>query len=373
MIQRLYVNNFRCLENFELPLNGRASTLLVGSNGAGKSTVRFALEMLQRIARGANRVGVLVKPKDFFLDRSDAPMRFEVDVELGGHQYQYRLALELPANFRELRVLQEQLALDGQAVYSREHAQVSLPKKATAPAEQAAKFLVDWHLVALPLIQEKSEADPLAIFKRWFARSLILAPIPSPITGESSGETLEPDSPVAKLGEWFAGLVAHSPAVYTTIIEYLKEVMPDLRDIKNPLVGAESRSLKIQFGADQASHTMLFSDLSDGEKCFFVCAFVLAASEAHGPVFCFWDEPDSHLSLAEVGHFVTRLRRAFEAGGGQLLMSSHNPEAIRRFSDENTVLLYRSSHLEPTRARLLDTVRSGGDVVSALLRGEVAP
>lgn len=373
MIHRLYVNNFRCLENFELLLDGRASTLLVGKNGAGKSTVSFALEVLQQIARGTNRVGALVKPRDFFLGRSDAPMRFEVDVDLGGRRYQYQLALELPPGFRELRVLQEQLALDGQPVYSREHAQVRLPKKATTSAEPEVKFLVDWHLIALPVIQEQSEADPLFVFKRWFARSLILAPVPSLITGDSSGETLELARSVAKLGEWFAGIVAQSPAVYTTISEYLKEVMPDFWDIQNPLTSAESRSLLVRFRAGNASQTVPFSDLSDGEKCFFICAFVLAAGQAYGPVFCFWDEPDSHLSLAEVGHFVVRLRRAFEAGSGQILMTSHNPEAIRRFSDENTVLLHRPSHLEPTQARLMKTIQRSGDLVSALIRDDVEP
>jgi predicted ATPase len=64
VIQRFYVHNFRCLENFELPIANRSSVLLVGKNGAGKTTVGFALEILQRIARGTNRVDEVVKPKD---------------------------------------------------------------------------------------------------------------------------------------------------------------------------------------------------------------------------------------------------------------------------------------------------------------------
>ena len=79
MIRRLYVHNFRCLENFELRLANQPSVLLIGNNGSGKTTVRLALEVLQKLARGTNRVGALVKPKDFFLGRTDAPMRFEID------------------------------------------------------------------------------------------------------------------------------------------------------------------------------------------------------------------------------------------------------------------------------------------------------
>src|SRR5258708_40039068 len=62
VIRRFYVHNFRCLENFELNLAGRSSTLLIGNNGSGKSTVALALEVLQKIARGSNRLSDLLNP-----------------------------------------------------------------------------------------------------------------------------------------------------------------------------------------------------------------------------------------------------------------------------------------------------------------------
>jgi energy-coupling factor transporter ATP-binding protein EcfA2 len=369
MFKRIYVHNFRCLENFSLSVGDKASALLIGKNGTGKSTISFALALLQELARGTNRVGQLVKPKDFFLGRSDAPMRFEVDIELGGQLYQYSLALELPPGFRELRVLSEQLTVASQPVYSREHARVSVRRRAQVPP---AEFGIDWHMIALPIIQEQSETDPVLLFKRWLARSVIIAPIPSLITGESSGETLEPDRDVQSLGAWFTGLIAHYPAAYATIDSYLKsDVLHDFWDVKNPIVGGETRSLMVQYRHEGSSHTLPFVTLSDGEKCFFICALVLAANAAYGPIFCFWDEPDSHLAIDEVGHFINALRRSFENGGGQVLMTSHNSEAIRRFSDENTIVLFRESHLDPTRVRTLEELGVKGDLINTLLRGGV--
>ncbi len=78
MIKRLYVHNFRCLENFELPISGLPSALLIGKNGVGKSSVGFALELLQRIARGTNRVRELIGVGDFSYERSDLPMRIQL-------------------------------------------------------------------------------------------------------------------------------------------------------------------------------------------------------------------------------------------------------------------------------------------------------
>jgi hypothetical protein len=298
-------------------------------------------------------------------------MRFEIDVELAAKIYRYAVAFEFPEGFKELRVFEEKLTFDGKPVYSREVAQVHL---ARAGGDTEANFRMDWHLVALPIVQNQSANDPLFVFKQWLARTLILRPMPSLIRGNSELETLQPNAQVTDFGAWFSGLLAYAPSAYSKIDGYLKQVMADFRDIKNPVFGKDSRSLVVQFSNQQGSITLPFEDLSDGEKCFMICALVLAANDAYGPLLCFWDEPDNYLAPSEVGDSVMALRRAFQVAG-QLVITSHNPEAIRRFSDENTLVLFRKSHLEPTVARPLNDFRvSGdltGDLVDALVRGDV--
>jgi predicted ATPase len=367
VINRFYVHNFRCLENFELPIKGHSSVLLIGKNGSGKTTVGLALEILQKIARGTNRVGELVKAKDLTAGRTDVPMRLEIEVRLGGKTYEYVIALELPEKFKELRVLEERLGVDGKPVYTRHLAQVQLAKMGI---EKEAKFFIDWHLVALPIVQEQSESDPLFIFKQWVSRILILRPIPSLINGESNNATLQPNPEVTNFGAWYSGLLDEAMSAYAQVAAYLSEVMPDLKDIHNPLVGPDSRSLTVRFSNGKSSLPLPFGDLSDGEKCFMICALVLAANKTYDKVLCFWDEPDNYLALAEVGHFVLALRRSFKSGG-QFIATSHNPEAIRGFSEENTLLLYRRNHFEPAIIRPLNDVPIHGDIIDALTRGDV--
>ena len=369
MIRRFYVHNFRCLENFELPISGQASILLIGNNGSGKTTVGLALEVLQKIARGTNRVNDLVKPKDLSRGHIDVPVRFEIEVELNTIPYEYVIAFDFPQGFKELRVLEEKLAVAGNAIYTREDAQVRLGK-AGRHQQAEAQFRIDRHLVALPIIQEQSQQDPLFIFKQWLARMLILRPIPSLIPGDSAEETLLPNLAVTDFAAWFSGLLAYTPAAYGKIDGYLKQVMPDLKDIKNPALGKDTRSLVVQFSNGQGSLNVPFEDLSDGEKCFMIGAQVLAANDAYGPLLCFWDEPDNYLAPDEVGHFVLTLRKAFESRG-QFIATSHNPEAIRRFSDENTMVLQRRNHLGPTVVRWLSDIEFSGDLVGALIRGAV--
>ncbi|NOT61219.1 MAG: AAA family ATPase [Acidobacteria bacterium] len=370
MIRRLYIHNFRCLENFELSLSGYSSVLLIGKNGSGKTTVSLALEIFQKIARGTNRIKDIVKPKDRTHGREGLPMRFEIEVELNAEVYEYTIAFELPENFREFRILDEKLSVNGQPIYSREVATVHLGKNGQG---KESEFQLDWHLVALPLVQEKSTTDPLYVFKNWLASMLILRPIPSQISGGSDYETLQPTPSGSDFAAWFTGLLAHEPSAYTEISHYLKQVIPDLKDIKNPLAGTDARNLLVQFSLDQQSLNLPFEELSDGEKSFMLCALVIAAQKVSNRLFCLWDEPDNYLALDEVGHFVLTLRKAFSTGKGQFIATSHNPEAIRRFSDENTLVLYRKNHFEPTLVRPLNELQVSGDLINALIRGDVIP
>jgi predicted ATPase len=214
--------------------------------------------------------------------------------------------------------------------------------------------------------------DPLAVFKEWLGRMLILRPIPAMIEGESKAETLQPNPEVTDFAAWLTGVLAHAPSAYGRMEQYLKQVMPDFRDLRNPVVGKDSHSLEVHFAKDQGSLRLAFEDLSDGEKCFMICAVLLAANETSDSLLCFWDEPDNYLAISEVSHFVVALRKAFQSGG-QLIATSHNAEAIRSFGDENTFLLYRNTHMEPAIIRPLTEIDIGPDLVGALIRDDVEP
>ena len=367
MIQRLYVHNYRCFENFELRLGAMSSVLLIGRNGSGKSTVRSVLELFQSIARGTNRVRDLVDPAECTLGRSGVPIRFEIEVTLAdGNVYAYELAFELPDGFKEMRVAHESLTVNGNSVFYRDKAKVSLEKGTDV------SFQVDWHLVALPVILVRDESDPIHMLRAWFTRMVIIAPSPRLIDGYSTGDCLTPNLDVSNFGEWFTGLLSQSPSAYAAMDTFVREVMPDFTDIKNPIIGPDSRALSVQFQHGDDQMTVPFGSLSDGEKCYFICSLVLAAQQSCGPIFCFWDEPDNHLALSEVAHFVMALRRAFQAGG-QILVTTHHSESIRSFSDENTLYLYRRSHVEPTGVRPIGDLGIHGDYVDALIRGDVEP
>ncbi len=371
MLKRLYVSNFRCLDNFEFKPGAQASALLIGKNGSGKSTLPRALKLFQAIGRGANRVGALVSPDEFSLGRVDVPMRFEIEALVGHSTFLYAIALELPPKLKELRVLEERLVIDGEEIFSRSQAQVKLSKSLSS---QAA-FKIDWHFIALPMIAGVDVAERLDAWRTWLAQMVILAPMPPLMLAESHGESKWPLPDGSNFAEWLTGLLVERPDAYSHIVTYLKPIMPDFGGFKNLPSGKDRKSLVVWFeGAHAASggskFELNFAELSDGEKCTILCAVLIAANASYGPVFAFWDEPDNYLSLPEVSHFIHALRSAFEAQG-QLIVTSHSAETIRSFSRENTFLMTRKSHLEPSLIRPLTDLPDDGDVVEAYLRGEL--
>ncbi len=275
----------------------------------------------------------------------------------------------MPDGFREFRIYEESLSVSGKFIFERKFGDVTFVRNSLNQNE--SNFVVDWHLVALPVIQEPFGKDPISIFKTWLSHMIILQPIPSLMGGESRGETLQPVKNGSDFEEWFTGLLSRYPAAYTNIHNYLKKVMPDFKDFQNELVGRDAKSMSVRFSDGKRSCQYPFSSLSDGEKCYFLCALVAAANEFYGPLFCFWDEPDSYLSLSEVSFFINFLRKVFE-NKGQILVTSHNPEAIRKFSENNTWLLFRKSHLEPTQARLLEDLGDiKDDIIEDLTLGDI--
>jgi energy-coupling factor transporter ATP-binding protein EcfA2 len=228
MLKRLYVHNFRCLENFELKSGNESVLLLLGKNGSGKSTIAVLLKILQTTVLGQNRVSDIFSLSDFAYNRIDTPVRIEIEVLINGETFTYILVLELPENFKEPRVAQESLTVNETVVFSREKAQISL---FDLNSNHNVNFSIDWHLFGLPVIQERSDKDPIAVFKKWLARMVVISPIPALVKDQTNGKTLQPKFDCSNFAEWLAGLLAKFPASYTAIDKFLRQIMPDLKDL----------------------------------------------------------------------------------------------------------------------------------------------
>jgi predicted ATPase len=364
MIERLYAHNYRCLENFSLDLADRPSALMIGKNGSGKSTVLDCFRLFQRIGRGSGRIRDLISASDFAQHRTDLPMRFAVELTHVGRRFIYEIAFEWPPNFREGRVLEEVLALDGTDVFRRKQSQILFPN--------GQSFGLDGHTVALPVINQRPGEREVQDLKTFFATMMLIAPVPARMTGYAEETSDELDDDAANFAACLRAFLGQKPAAYATFDEQVRAVMPDFVAIENVERGERGTQLIVKFERPDAPKGLAveFKALSDGEKCFFLAAYIIAANRTGDPVFCVWDEPDNHLSLSEVGQLALGLRKMTNRSG-QFVATSHHPETIRKFSRETTLVLRRKSHLEPTVVRPLAEMDYRGDLVHALIRDEI--
>jgi len=364
MIERLYVQNFRCLESVTLDFAATPSALIIGKNGAGKSTTRHALSIFQSICRGSSRVGTLITLNDFSFLHIARPMRFEIEVTLAGKRFKYAIAFDWPDTFREARILDESLTVDGQAIFTRHEAQVQQPG--------GGNFGLDWHVFALPVINERPPGRAVQDLKAFLASIVLIAPIPAEMSGFSEQPSVELEHDASNFAACLRSLLARKPAAYSAFDGYIREVIPDFSSIDHEDRGKDGQQMMVNFKRPDADETLRveFDALSDGEKCFFLSAYVVASNASGFPVVCMWDEPDNHLSLSQVGQFITGLRKMANRGG-QFIATSHHPETVRKFSDDNTFVLTRKTHLDPSLPKLLKDFTYSGDLVNALIRDEI--
>lgn len=322
------------------------------------------MTLLQALGRGQNRVGELISREDIPWGHSpEIPTRLELQLSLQGQKILYSLAFELPARFHEHRICQERLIANGVEIYNREVAQVQLQRSGAA----SSRFSVDWHTVALNVIQDSGDiSDPLKLLKHWLKTLVCLAPLPSRITGESKRANLMPEASGENLGEWVTGLLTQYPASYTELDRYVRSVLPDFEALTNPESGRDTHAMEVKFRG--LSQSVPFAQLSDGEKCQILCGVLLAAGKAYGPILCFWDEPESHIGLDNLSEMMSELRNHFQ---GQLWATSHSPRAIESFPTDSVYYLEKKSILESASLRPISEMDYGKSLVTALARGEL--
>lgn len=326
-LKSIYINNYKCLQNFELNLAEVTDMLLMAKNGMGKSSVLGALRILRKIALGEANVSRLFERSNFAFGNTSTPIRFRVVVASTDDVYEYELAVGLEKNGR-LVVETEILKRSETVVFSHEVEATFSDDRLMLPlrkdAEAFCAMLADWILVM---------------------------PIPSVMkSGRTNSTKLDFDS--GNFIVWLKRILSERPDAQGTFDSELRIALPDcLSYAWNDIAFEPTDNLYLTFGEGDValSHSIAFGELSDGEKISVLGATLITLARSGVRFFCFWDEPDNYLAVSEVQGFITRLRKYLRINGCRLIISSHNVETIRTMGIDSTKILHRASHREPVR------------------------
>jgi len=357
MLQKLYVHNFKCLQEFELNLQDLHTAFLLGKNGSGKTTIFDSIEIFQKIGQGITSLEELFDESSFYFNNTSLPIELKLNVEIDKRNYIYELSIEFPKSFMLPRVKYEKLVCDDKIILSREGGKTQV--------KQVSNFSLDWHHIGLPLISVNSEEDSLEIFRKWLKNIIIISPFPRHFQDLSKKESFVLAREGENLIDWIRHLLSSNPSLYSVMYSFLQKRMPDLKVFKFENLGRDDRRLIFEFQNEKNSKILDFSQLSDGEKIVCLGATILARQQNNSNILCLWDEPDNFISLTEVKYFTMEFRRAFEnsSTSPQLIICSHNERVINSFSNHNIFVLKKSSHLLPTKIMLLQDIEYDSDTL----------
>ncbi len=328
MITRVYVDNYKCMVNFE---HSPASLQLVfGENGSGKSTVFEILGHLRDlVVRGAPVEQVL--PRNTLTAwQSRREQAFELDIKGNGGGYTYSLRVEHHEWQGKNRIVREELRFDGMPLYRFDGQDAHLYRD---DASAGPVFPQDWSRSGVALVPERHDNQRLCWFRQRMAAIYVLAIDPLRMDDATSAEQQTPDAGVRNFASWYRHLTQDSPERMGSLFESLREVIDGFTWVKLTQEGEAGRVLRVGFECsdvgqgEEGEYDLKLSQLSDGHRSLIALFTILHCAVRPDVTICI-DEPDNFVALRELQPWVTELSDRVEEERAQCLLISHHPELI---------------------------------------------
>ena len=217
MIEKLYVDNFKSLVNFEFEPG--PVQLLLGRNGTGKSTFLEVLDILRSFLIESDYPTYRSFPKTS-LTRWDGRdvQTFELSVRLDGGLYVYRLEVEQYRDSKAAKVLVESLLLDGLPLFEFLADEVQLYRD---DHSKGPRYPGQAHRSGLATILSRHDNTKLTYFMTWIQK-LCCVIIDDAIKSSGDSESTHPDARLYNFVTWYQFLSLERPDAVQELIEVLR-------------------------------------------------------------------------------------------------------------------------------------------------------
>lgn len=339
MLTRLYLDNFRCFVNFEH--KPARKELILGRNGAGKSSLMDALLFMRQFAVKGDVFDdfFILGQRTNWLNRPD--MTSELEAEIDEQNYRYRLVIGPWGDPPRARVLSETVHCAGKPIFEFANGEVHLFNDRF---EHKVTYDFDWHRSGLATIMPRKDNQLLTKFKRWIESIYCFRLNPFAMTARADGENLYPNLNLSNLAAWYRHLVQADPQQNAALIASLREVLDDFTFLRLESAGENVRLLAAEFHQANGESIKLFlNQLSDGQRCLVSLYTILHFVVAKGGTVIF-DEPDNFISLREIQPWLLSIEDCIDERAAQVLIISHHPEIINQWAPNNGVQLIRAGN-----------------------------
>lgn len=322
MLKRIYIDNFRCLVNFELNID--TINLFLGANGSGKSSVFEVLHKIQAFVSGDSKVEGIFKLSDCTRWQNSQIQRFELEITGNGGSYKYELGIGRDRD--KCRVEYERLWYDNQPLLKFELGEVQLYRDDRSPGSH---YFFDWSQSILPSLMPRNDNTKLTWFRERIKRFIIVKIIPSLMVDESNQEEMILNTEMGNFVSWYRYLSEDQGKV-AEIGNILREVLNGFANFKFERVSEQNLVLKLRFSGGSNNVLPLeyrLGELSDGQKALVALYTLLYGTKSEDYTVCI-DEPENFLALPEIQPWLIQLYDFCSEGKLQTLVISHHPELI---------------------------------------------
>ena len=364
MFTQLRVQNFRSIAELTLELG--AKNLLMGQNGAGKTSIFDALADVRALVVGGKRLGAGV---DEVFPLSSLPrwlqgekqtsfeQRFGIDVEGESGCLRYELLIEQDASLARSRVFSETLALAGRPLFEFRAGKVQLYRDDHSPG---AAYSADWNRSAMEGVPSGPDNRQMACFKQRM-RNIHCLRIDAPgMMARSERESVDPDRNLSNFASWYRRALIADAAAGAEFLAAIRQVIGGMDSLNLAELGQGIMVLQATFaqaeansggttGRPRKTFRLDFNELSHGQQALIGLYALLSFVVRENDTLCI-DEPDNFVGLAEIQPWLFELQDRVDDRGAQVLIASHHPELLNMLAVDHGIVLERDGS-GPTTAR----------------------
>jgi len=326
MLKRIYIDNFRCLVNFELSVG--SMSLFLGDNGSGKSTVFEALRKIQMLVEGESVLDVFTYEEKTRWQTSPV-QTFELEVEGNGGTYKYELLLEYYDEVKKLtRISKEYLWFNGNPLLKVDLGETQLYRDNYS---EGPKYPADWFQSVLASLPERADNTKLTWFREHLIDHFIIAhPIPMMMGAGTGQAEIKLTARMENFSAWYR-YISEDGGIVREIGDALREVIDGFYSLSFERPGGEQyRELFVNFKDENDKRKNFkyeFSELSDGQRALIALYTIIYYTRGKDYTICI-DEPEKFLALREIQPWIGLLYDFCSDEELQALLISHHPDLI---------------------------------------------